>query len=197
MNTGNSLKIPLAFSIAIHSILFIFLSVKMHHANYILIPVELQYFQPLPAPASPATEKSIQPATETKEKEKVAVSKQNKQEEIKPAVESKPSDRSGFSSQLNVDSVKFPYAYYTNQIRKKIESNWQWSNSFGNMRSLVFFRIARDGSIKDASVKESSGDPTFDSQSLRAVGIAGPFAPLPDGYNEDDLKVNFEFVSKE
>ena len=61
----------------------------------------------------------------------------------------------------------------------------------------MFFRIAKDGNILDETVKDTSGDRLFDEQAMRAVKMAGPFPPLPDGYTDNDLGVYFEFTYRE
>jgi protein TonB len=94
---------------------------------------------------------------------------------------------------LAFDTANFKYAYYTNTIIKSIGRRWQWSESYGRLRALVYFRILKDGSATSIELKESSGDESFDKNAERSVQLASPFAPLPDGYSGDSLGVYFEF----
>jgi protein TonB len=94
---------------------------------------------------------------------------------------------------LAFDTANFKYAYYNNTIVRKISRFWQWSESYGRRRAVVYFKILKDGSITEISVKESSGDESFDQNAQRSVKLASPFAPLPDGYGGDSLGVYFEF----
>ncbi|MCL1971815.1 MAG: energy transducer TonB [Endomicrobia bacterium] len=91
------------------------------------------------------------------------------------------------------DTANFKYAYYTNTIVRSIGRRWQWSESYGRLRAVVYFKILRDGSIEGLRIKDSSGDDGFDQNALRAVQRASPFAPLPEGYSGDTLGVYFEF----
>ncbi|MFC1501240.1 energy transducer TonB [Elusimicrobiota bacterium] len=100
-------------------------------------------------------------------------------------------------SSITLDVKDFPYAYYTNTIVKKISQSWTWSDTFGNLKTLVFFRIQNDGSLSEISVNKPSGDGYFDQQALRAVTLASPFPPLPAGYKENSLGVYFEFFYSE
>jgi TonB family protein len=94
---------------------------------------------------------------------------------------------------LAFDTENFKYAYYTNTIIRKIGRFWQWSESYGRLRAVVYFRISRDGTVSDIKVKDASGDDGFDNNAIRAVELSSPFAPLPDGYKGDSLGVYFEF----
>ena len=94
---------------------------------------------------------------------------------------------------LAFDTANFKYAYYTNTIIRKIGRFWQWSESYGRLKAVVYFKILRDGTVTDIKVKESSGDDGFDNNARRAVQLSSPFAPLPDGYKGDSLGVYFEF----
>ena len=94
---------------------------------------------------------------------------------------------------LAFDTANFKYAYYTNTIIRKIGRFWQWSESYGRLRAVVYFKILKDGTVTDVKIKESSGDDGFDNNARRAVQLSSPFAPLPDGYKGDSLGVYFEF----
>lgn len=95
---------------------------------------------------------------------------------------------------LSLETAKFPFTYYVNQIRKKIVENWMWSHNYpGELKTVVYFRILRDGNVEDLKIKESSGNKIYDNLCIRAVELAKPFPPLPAGFNEDYLGVFFEF----
>jgi len=94
---------------------------------------------------------------------------------------------------IMLENADFKYSYYTTAIVKKISRYWQWANVNSAYRTVVYFRIERDGFVKSVEVKESSGNEGFDENAVRAVQLASPFAPLPDGYAQDHLGVYFEF----
>ena len=97
---------------------------------------------------------------------------------------------------IMLENTDFKYSYYTTAIVKKISRYWQWANSYSSYRAVVYFRIERDGFVRTAEIKESSGNEGFDENALRAVRLASPFAPLPDGYSQNYLGVYFEFKIK-
>ena len=210
----NDFKAFLIASFVIHAGLFTAFSLQPKRAAYVVLPIDLLLNSPIQEENS---SKVLQPAAKAveikkqKEKEIVIPKKalpapkkaQEQKEEPKPAqpqpqTSAQPTAQaSGYSGSISVDSARFPYAYYTNAIVKKIGRYWQWTNEFGRLKSVVFFRIGRDGSVQEVNLKDSSGDSLFDEQALRAVQLASPFPPLPEGYPDKDLGVYFEFSYKE
>ena len=136
-----------------------------------------------------------------KEKEKEKVKEEPKEEkpvEEKAVEEKQPSaENSGSIISSNkgimLENKNFKYSYYTNTIVKKISKYWQWSSSTSAYRAVVYFKIAKDGSVYDIKVKESSFDQNFDQNAIRAIQLASPFAPLPASYEDNYLGVYFEF----
>lgn len=212
----NDIAIPLLFSILIHGSILLFTAFHKKSSNYIIVPVELSFFQPQGS-SSDAEKPAAQPERIIKKQEDEIAVPRKKKDKKQPAKPVKSAEKitpkkiespqtaaadsvahaGASSSQISINSVKFPYPYYTNLIAKKIGRNWQWANEFGQMKAVVFFRINKDGSIGLKEIKTSSGDSLFDRQALRAVELSGPFPPLPDSYSEGDLGVYFEFAFKE
>jgi protein TonB len=156
--------------------------------------------QPAPQQPSPVVEKIIEPP----KKEEIAIKKNPHKAAPKPvAPQPAPAQPAPLAppsetppvpaSRISLDTKNFPYAYYTNMVVKKISRYWQWSTDFGNLKTVVYFRIDKDGTVKEASVHDSSGDKLFDQQAVRAIKLSSPFPPLPQEFPESDLGVYFEF----
>ena len=94
---------------------------------------------------------------------------------------------------LSFDVRDFKYSYYKGQIVRKITSCLRRSKSYEKFRVLVYFKIPRDGTAFDISVRESSGNSEYDKYVLETIRRASPFPDLPDGYEDDSLGVFFEF----
>jgi TonB family protein len=193
----NDLKFALTISILLHVALFIFASLHSKRIIYVNIPVDL-FFYTTPSPQEePKVEK------EEKKEEEIVIPKKSKKKkeekktvkkEVKEKEEAKPQAKTfAPSSQISVDSARFPYAYYLRTVKNKINSNWEWSEDFGSLRILVYFSIGRDGIIRDLRIDTSSRDKLFDQQAVRAVKLSEPFPPLPFDYNEDKIEIMFEF----
>lgn len=191
-------------SLFLHTLVFFITSISVvFRKNYITIPVELIYYTP--PQVSPKEVKEIKKEEEIvlpkrrkqplKRKEKPE-EKERKQEEPRPLPS--PSALQP-SSTLTPETAKFPYMYYLRNIRERISNNWRWSEEAdaGVLKTVVYFKIYRDGSINEPVFKEKSGDSVFDSLAIRAIKISAPFPPLPSGYEEDTLGVYFEFAYRE
>jgi TonB family protein len=212
----NDFKLFIALSLFLHASVFLISVVQAHRSAYITLPIELLFSSPpgaptpsvsLPAKEPAKTAAPAKPAAKDeiaipKKKEKKAVEKKTEAPAPAPAPVSVPAPSAsslpgtaapGGGGQVSLDNANFPYAYYTSTIVKKIGRSWQWANEFGRMKSVVFFRIRKDGSVAEVSIKTSSGDSMFDQQAIRAIKLSDPFPPLPTGYGEDTLGVFFEF----
>ena len=88
------------------------------------------------------------------------------------------------------------FAYYNQQIKRKLESEWQInmldSNATGH-RVYITFTIARDGSPSQIKLQNPSGDATLDQTALRAVQVVDTFGPLPDAYQGSYVNVLYYF----
>jgi TonB family protein len=58
---------------------------------------------------------------------------------------------------------------------------------------IVYFKIHRNGSTSDISIRKSSENNEYDKYALDTISRAAPFPDLPEGYRDDVLGVYFEF----
>ncbi|PKN01725.1 MAG: hypothetical protein CVU77_04250 [Elusimicrobia bacterium HGW-Elusimicrobia-1] len=193
-----SFRRSLAVSAALHAALF--LSALLEIAlkpRYVVIPVDLMYFAPPAQSVEEIIKKEdeiIVPRKPAEVKKKPAEVKKDKPQPAPPA----PPAPMKPSASISPESAQFPYLYYLRRVREAISSNWGWSGrETGGLKSVVYFKIRRDGTIIEPELKESSSDDVFDAVALRAVKISAPFAPLPTGYQENTLGIYFEFSYKE
>ncbi len=98
----------------------------------------------------------------------------------------------GVSSTLTVDVEHFPFLYYLAALRNKVSGNWNPPSSSA-ARTVVFFRVYRDGSLADSYLETPSGNVVFDQAALRAVVVSEPFPPLPEEFDGTNLGVHFAF----
>lgn len=93
----------------------------------------------------------------------------------------------------------FPYAYYVTRMRDMISRAWYNPDSQSQvtgLKTVVYFKIFRNGEISELMVEEESGSGVFDDNAIRAVKRAAPFPRLPSDYPDDYLIVHFEFVRR-
>jgi protein TonB len=89
------------------------------------------------------------------------------------------------------------YAYYVAAMRARISANWLLSMVSPGIvsapRVYLTFQIARDGTINDVQITQSSGIPEVDRSALRAVLASNPLPPLPSDYSGGSVGVQFYF----
>jgi periplasmic protein TonB len=89
------------------------------------------------------------------------------------------------------------YSDYVQAMVRKISQNWLKglvdSRITRAPRVYVSFDIARDGSISNVSIAESSGIPSLDNSARRAIYASDKLPPLPRDYLGSTVNVHFYF----
>jgi periplasmic protein TonB len=88
------------------------------------------------------------------------------------------------------------FAYYTAQIRQKVEANYyvgMLDPQAPGHRVYITFQIQRDGTPTSVQIAQPSGDATLDQTALRAIQHVDTFGPLPDGYTGSHVNVTYYF----
>jgi outer membrane biosynthesis protein TonB len=145
-----------------------------------------------PKPAEPEVKRPVQtPVADTTPK--------TPPEEPKPVAGlAKPDSTSPGGSGLNVDiaGAEFPFPEYLENIVTQMYRYFRWEGTT-NPSARVTFCINRDGSVTGLRLRDRSSDWDFNTKVLSAVENAGKrsaFGPLPEGWVQDRLCVNFGFI---
>lgn len=108
--------------------------------------------------------------------------------------ESKPlqnkENKSTSDTEQNTDVNFKPYM---NNLRKKIKKNWKPFHASTSVKSVIYFKINKDGTIDNCAVGKSSGIHSFDISTLDAIRFSTPFEPLPKEYKGDSVDIEFTF----
>ncbi|MEO5617980.1 MAG: energy transducer TonB, partial [Candidatus Eisenbacteria bacterium] len=105
--------------------------------------------------------------------------------------------RPGLSGDVAVDAGNFEFSYYLLLLRNRIAASWTPPAGLGGggqpIRAVVFFRVLRDGTLRDVRLESASAAEFFDRSAVRAVALSDPMPPLPEGYAGAALGVHFGF----
>ncbi len=179
-----------------------------------------QFQKPAPRkPPAPVIEKTVEPPKEVKEekpeelvppekkrrpkKTPKQVKKTVQQEKIEETTpqndlvdDASPEPATG-DMQLSVED--FPFAYYLTSIQRKIAALWKVPGTSAAEERFcrVYFQVGRSGAVGGLAIETSSGNFLFDQAALRAVTLANPLPPLPNGFNDSYLGVHFSFAYEE
>lgn len=98
------------------------------------------------------------------------------------------------SNRMNIEIPNFPFAYYLNILKFRIQENWRPPPGRRQRETAVVkFVISRQGKISNIVLVKGSGKHHFDQAAQRAVHYADPLPPLPPDFLEDFLTVHIEF----
>lgn len=99
----------------------------------------------------------------------------------------------GEAGVTGLEGGDFPYTLYLDRMKTLVGARWIRPQIGAGAKSVIYFRIERDGTIRDATVETPSGNGTFDRAALRAVLETSPLPPLPFGYSGNYLGVHLTF----
>ena len=99
----------------------------------------------------------------------------------------------GETGVTGLEGGDFPYTLYLNQMKRLIGARWIRPKVAEGPTAIVYFRIERDGTIRDSKLISSSGSGVFDRAAERAVIEASPLPALPFGYSAPYLGVHLTF----
>jgi periplasmic protein TonB len=110
-----------------------------------------------------------------------------------PAATSTAVPAIGSASVTGIEGGDFPYTTYLNRMTTLIAGHWFRPQSKEEVVVVIAFVIDRDGTLRDARIEKSSGNPLFDRAAYRAILEASPLPPLPFAYSGTRLGVHLTF----
>ena len=99
----------------------------------------------------------------------------------------------GEAGVTGLEGGDFPYTLYIERMKNTIASKWARPQVGGGAKTVVYFQIARDGTISNAETRTVSGSRLFDRSAVSAVLSSSPRPPLPMGYSGTYLGVHLTF----
>jgi periplasmic protein TonB len=99
----------------------------------------------------------------------------------------------GTAGVTGLEGGDFPYTFYLERMVRLIGDNWLRPQTGADITVVIYFRIERNGEIREARVSKSSGSSVFDRAALRGVLESSPLPPLPSGYRDRYLGVHLTF----
>lgn len=88
--------------------------------------------------------------------------------------------------------AKVDFQSYVTAIQQKIEANWHPPVTARQSHLVAVFTVNKDGGLGGVRLK-NSGTPEENNAALLAVYQSAPFAPLPAGFADKSVDVEFQF----
>jgi TonB family protein len=99
--------------------------------------------------------------------------------------------------QTKIEIPDFKFPFYTDMIQRKIELYWSpppLGSTGDATEAVVGFVLFSTGKIGDPKIEKSSGNAFFDQAALRAVYLANPLPPFPQGLRDPSMTIHFRFA---
>ncbi|MGM0461989.1 MAG: energy transducer TonB [Fibrobacterota bacterium] len=157
---------------------------------------EVSSVEPEPVPETPPKPQEETVVREEPPAEETAEPEPEKEEDLSD-LESLFAEKEAQSaaSVSEISTVEnFQYDWYLNSVENMVQRNWRPTVRDGSLQVVLQFTIDRDGKYSSVRIVESSGNSVLDRQARRAVENVGRFNPLPPGYREQKLRINYTLI---
>ncbi|MGD9161087.1 MAG: energy transducer TonB [Desulfobacteraceae bacterium] len=106
-------------------------------------------------------------------------------------------DSSGGVSGSGVQAGSLALNIYKMEAESLIKSNWSYSDALGNYEAIVLVKVRKDGKVLETHFIKRSGNNVFDESVIKAIELANPLPPLPEGYKENYEEIEITFNLKD
>ena len=92
------------------------------------------------------------------------------------------------------------FGWYRDLLEQRVASKWRTDEVDPRLQTappvIVTFEIQKNGSVSNVRILQGSGNRNLDYSAQRAISEAGPFPPLPQGYDRNSAQIEFWFQLK-
>lgn len=100
----------------------------------------------------------------------------------------------GGGGRAGIDALPEPdFGPYIAELQRRIKRNWTPPAADRSKRVVALFTISRDGRLLNIKLQNSSGTQVADDAAVAAIRLSAPFRPLPAGYRQNSIDVQFIF----
>jgi TonB family protein len=86
------------------------------------------------------------------------------------------------------------FGRYMAELERRIKRNWFPPKVPMSRRVVAKFVVSRAGTLSGLTISSSSGSASVDQAAMKAIEMAAPFAPLPEGADETvDIQFTFDY----
>jgi TonB family protein len=88
-------------------------------------------------------------------------------------------------------------AFWASRVKKRAEQLWKppaGIDILGTVKTVVSFKVIRDGTIQDVQTASSSGNADLDQLAQQTIQRMDHTPPIPENFPDDQIEVSYEFV---
>lgn len=97
------------------------------------------------------------------------------------------------SKSTQIEEIPAEFGPYMRKMQMNIKKNWNPPKYNKNCKIVAIYKIQQDGKISNIRIKKSSGDKNMDNSAIKALKKSSPLSPLPYGFKEKSVDVEFSF----
>lgn len=92
------------------------------------------------------------------------------------------------------------FGWYRDLLEQRVGQRWRTDDVDPRVQTappvIITFDILRNGQVRRVRILQTSNNRALDYSALRAISEAGPFPPLPPGFERDSAQIEFWFQLK-
>jgi protein TonB len=151
--------------------------------------------EPVRAPEAPKLTPKPTKAVQPKKKPEPKIVKHD--EDTTKPVKEVVHEQQVLTPQLQASISQDPrLSFWASRVKKKVDNLWNPPTGIdilGVVKASINFKVARDGTVGQASVAQSSGSQTLDDLALMTIKRLERVPPIPENFPNDELEVTCEF----
>lgn len=88
---------------------------------------------------------------------------------------------------------RFTHDPYLVDVAKAVKSNWSWTETLGEEKVLIRFKLNDSGTIEEISIAQSSSNNELDKSAVEAIEKSNPLPSFPRFTTAPQLEAEFTF----
>jgi len=85
---------------------------------------------------------------------------------------------------------------YMSEVHNRIKNTWNPPHTNVSAKVEVSFDVGKNGHVENIKILKSSGDEITDKAITDTLNKISPLPPLPIGFKQENLKINYTFEIK-
>lgn len=91
------------------------------------------------------------------------------------------------------DEIAASFGPYMRDLQKAIKQEWKPPRGKESEKLIATFSVSKEGELRNLKLTQESDTEEANLAALEAIENASPFAPLPEGFDKEEVDIEFTF----